>query len=226
MLSVVIPTLNAEKNLAALLTQLRPMSDLETIVSDGLSIDLTQELAIQYGARLALGSPSRGGQLRRGAQLACSEWLLFIHADCRLSDNWRDLVDRHIATHPEKAGFFGLKYDSQKMAARWVELMVVWRSMTTRFPRGWALPYGDQGLLISRRLYDEIGGYPDWPLFEDVKIIENIGRGRLQHLGGKLTTCHSKYEQDGFIRRGWRNFSLMRRYKKGESIDSLMNDYN
>jgi len=226
MLSVVIPTLNAEKNLAALLAQLRSISDLQIVVSDGLSTDNTQELAIQYGASLALGSPSRGGQLRRGAQLASAEWILFIHADCLLANNWRDLVDRHITTHAEKAGFFGLKYDSPKMAARWVELMAGWRSMTTRFPRGWALPYGDQGLLISRRLYDEIDGYPDWPLFEDVKIVEKIGRARLQHLGGKLTTCHGKHEQDGFIRRGWRNFTLMRRYKKGESIDSLMKDYN
>jgi len=224
MLSVIIPTKETGKSFPKLLGQLAA-DDIQLIVSDGLSEDGTLELAAQAGAILAIGAPGRGHQLRRGAEMARADWLLFLHADSVLTDNWRQLVDQHIEHFPDKAGFFSLKYDSPKLGARWVELMTAWRCMRIPFPKGWALPYGDQGLLISRRFYDEIGGYPDWPLFEDVNIAEKIGRLRLRPLGGKITTCHAKHEADGFVRRGWKNLKLLRRYKKGESIEILAKEY-
>ncbi len=225
MLSVIIPTLNTGDMFPVLLDQLSD-AGVQIVISDGFSDDNSLLLAANVGANLAIGEHSRGGQLRRGVSLAQGEWFLFLHADCKLSENWRELIDDHIISHPSKAGFFGLKYDSPKLSARWVELMVSWRSMPRKFPSGWTLPYGDQGLLISRALYNQIGGYPDWPLFEDVKIVEKIGPSRLRHLGGEITTCHAKHEQDGFIKRGWRNFKLLRRYKRGDSIENLMRDYN
>jgi len=222
MISIVIPTLNADQCLPDILTQLSGL-DVQLIISDGFSDDDTLNLAARHGANLALGTAARGAQLQRGAALAQSDWYLFLHADSRLPENWQELIGRHISKYPEKAGFFGLRYDSPKLTARWVELMVGWRSWT--FIWGWALPYGDQGLLISKDFYEAVGGYPDWPLFEDVKLVEKIGLRRIRPLGGAITTSSARYEQDGFIRRGWRNFKLLRRYKKGESIESLCKDY-
>lgn len=222
MLSVVIPTRDTGETFSVLLDQLS-QADIQLIISDGFSSDNTLPLAAVANANLAIGSPGRGGQLRRGASLARHEWLLFIHADCTLAENWRDLIEKHIARYPQQAGFFSLKYNSSKFGARWTELMVAWRSWS--FIWGWALPYGDQGLLISRELYNEIGGYPDWPLFEDVKIVEKIGLSRIRPLGGKITTCAAKHERDGFLRRGWRNFKLLRRYKRGDTIENLQRDY-
>ena len=222
MLSVIIPTRNTGELFPVLLDQLAG-EDIQLIISDAESDDETLMLAAQADANLAIGTASRGGQLRRGALLADQDWLLFLHADCNLSDNWRDLVDLHINQHSDKAGFFSLKYKSDRLGARWTEYMVAWRSWS--FIWGWALPYGDQGLLISRTLYDDIGGYPDWPIFEDVKIVEKIGLARLRSLGGKITTCAAKHERDGFLKRGWRNFKLLRRYKRGDSIENLARDY-
>jgi len=225
MLSVIIPTRNTGDMFPVLLSQVTG-ENTQVIISDGFSNDNTLERAATAKANLAIGTPSRGAQLSRGARMAHGDWFLFLHADCKLAPNWRALVEQHIKHHPDKAGFFALKYDSPKLGARWVELMVAMRSLTISFPKGWALPYGDQGLLISRHLYDEIGGYPDWPLFEDVKIVENIGRQRIRRLGGNITTCHNKYEQDGYLKRGWRNFRLLRRYKRGEPIEKLLRDYD
>ena len=222
MLSIVIPTLDASESLGRLLTQCR-QHDVEIIVSDGLSEDDTLGVASAHQARLAVGTPSRGTQLRRGAQMAQGDWLLFLHADSVLAGDWFAAVNTHMDKYSDKAGFFSLKYDSPKWAARWVELMVAWRSLPV--PIGWALPYGDQGLLISRSLYEHMGGYPDWPLFEDVKLIEVIGTKRLRKLTTHIVTCAQKHEEDGFIRRGWRNFRLMRRYKNGEKIETLMKAY-
>lgn len=225
MLSVIIPTKETAPSFSKLLDQLSA-PDIQVIVSDGFSQDNTLDIAARAQANLAIGAPSRGGQLKRGARLAQYDWLLFIHADSVLMDHWRDHIDVHIRDFPEKAGFFSLKYDSSKLSARWVELMAAWRSMTTTFPPGWALPYGDQGLLISKKLYEDIGGYPDWPLFEDVKIVEKIGRARLRNLGGPIITCRGKHEKDGFLKRGWENYRLLKRYKAGESIESLARDYS
>ncbi len=224
MLSVIIPTKTTMPSFSKLLKQLSS-EDIQLIISDGFSEDDTLKIAAAAGANLAIGEASRGGQLRRGAVLARYEWMLFLHSDSVLTDNWRSLVDRHIKNFPDKAGFFTLKYDSPKLSARWVELMAAWRSLIVKYPKGWAIPYGDQGLLISRKLYDEIGGYPDWPLFEDVNIVEKIGWARLRNLGGHIITCHRKHERDGFLQRGWRNFRLLRRYKSGEAIESLVKDY-
>ena len=182
---------------------------------------MSLQIAASQGAILTIGEPGRGRQLQRGARWAAeAEWLLFLHADSSLPDDWHTLVSAHIQNHSSKAAYFGLRYYSPTLSARFVEWMVRLRCFA------WALPYGDQGLLISRQLYDEIGGYPDWPLFEDVKIVEQIGRKRLRALPTAITTSADKYERDGFLKRGWRNFRLLRHYKNGESIENLLASYS
>ncbi len=225
MLAAIIPTCNSEKDLAILLPNIRGgaiMADesVRIIISDSISDDQSLTLAVRSGASIAIGSKSRGGQLRRGVALAGkADWYLCLHADSRLPKNWLDIVRTHIKTYPKHAGYFRLKFDSRSLGARIVEMGVRLRC------RAWALPYGDQGLLISKELYDEIGGYPDWSLFEDVKIIEKLGRDRLRQLPADLMTCSAKYEQDGFIRRGWRNFRLLRRYRRGADPEKLATEY-
>lgn len=218
MICAVIPTYNCEASLPALLSQLRGAARI--VVTDGDSEDATLRVAAAHEAVIAMGSPGRGAQLRRGARWSegC-EWLLFLHADSVLPDNWERLAERHIERHSGKAGYFDLAYDSPKFAARVVEFLVRLRCAA------FALPYGDQGLLISRALYDEVGGYGAVPLFEDVAIIRSVGRPRLRRLGGALITSADKYERDGFFRRGWRNLGLLRRYLKGESPHAIAKDY-
>ena len=80
-------------------------------------------------------------------------------------------------------------------------------------------------LLISKHLYESLGGYPDWPLFEDVSLVEKIGRLRIRALRGHITTSAEKYERDGYLRRGWKNLKLLRKYKKGVPVKELMESY-
>jgi len=225
MLAVIIPTCNSEKDLANLLPGIRGAAveagmSIRIIISDAISDDQSLTLAARSGTCIAIGHKSRGGQLRRGVALADdADWYLCLHADSRLPDNWLNIVQTHIESHEDRAGYFRLKFDSASIGARIVEWGVRLRC------RAWALPYGDQGLLISRKLYEDIGGYPDWPLFEDVKIIEKLGRARLRQMPADLITCSQKYQQDGFIRRGWRNFKLLRRYKNGAAAETLALEY-
>lgn len=220
MLIIVIPTWQAEAGLSRLLPQL---SGERIIVADGGSTDATLSRALAGGAVLALGASGRGAQLRLGAQHACllgsaQDWFLFLHADSRLPDDWRAVV--HQAMKEDMPRYFRFRADADGVRARLMDGLVYLRS------RVLGLPYGDQGLLISRRLYEEIGGYQSMPLFEDVDMVERIRAVTgLRPLPAALTTDVSKHWRDGLWRRGVRNLHLLWRYKRGARPDELLRDY-
>jgi len=204
-LSVVISTLNAEDGLAAALDSVGGMSDAEPIVSDGGSADGTLSIAEASGATVVIGPKGRGGQLRRGAEAATGDWFLFLHADTVLSPSWRAEVGNYISitSNRKRAGFFRLRLDSQAPQARRVERLVDWRCRTL------GLPYGDQGLLISREFYEQIGGYRGLPLMEDVDLVRRIGRKCLHGFDATATTSAAKFERDGWTWRPVRNVTCL-----------------
>ena len=199
-LSVIIPTLNAAPGLPACLASLMEGVEAglirELVISDGGSKDATLTIADEAGAELVTGAPSRGGQLRRGVARAQGAWLLVLHADSVLPAGWADAVATQMRT--ARPACFRLRFDARGLAPA---LVAAWANLRTRAFR---LPYGDQGLLISRADYDALGGYPDIPLMEDVAIARRIGR-RLDRMPMALTTSAAKYRRDGWLRRGARN---------------------
>lgn len=222
MLAVIIPTYNTAPYLQNLLPQIAGKARL--IIADGGSSDDTLKQAIKGGAVIAVGAQGRGGQLALGANLALeNDWLLFIHADNQLPQNWEHIVERHIKNHPDCAGYFRFRADASGFWARFMDFWVALRC------QWWGLPYGDQGLLISRQMYDGLGGYKSMPLFEDVDMIDRFkarfGRTRLRPLNGHMQICVEKYKQDGFWKRGRRNLKLLKAYRRGEDIDTLQKLY-
>ena len=221
-LSVVIPTLNAEKQLPACLSAL--MEGLEAglvrelVISDGGSADATLRIADEVGAVVVQGAPSRGGQLRRGALAAQGDWLLFLHADTVLDSGWSDCVQGHIAHNWEKAGYFRLRFDAAGFAPR---LVAGWANLRARL---FGLPYGDQGLLVPRELYDSVGGFADQPLMEDVAIAWRL-RGQLREMSITARTSAARYVQEGWFRRGRRNLWTLLRYLAGADPHDLAQSY-
>ncbi|WP_020184894.1 TIGR04283 family arsenosugar biosynthesis glycosyltransferase [Methylopila sp. 73B] len=213
-LSVIIPTLNAEGALSATLASLEEgrHAIAEVVVSDGESSDGTRDAAEAFGCRVIVGSRGRGAQLRRGAGLATGDWLLFLHADTRLDAGWSAVAERFaIQAGDNGAAAFAFALDDDVPAARRLERMVRWRG------RLLALPYGDQGLLISRALYDRLGGYADAPLMEDVDLVRRIGRRRLTILPVRAVTSAARYRRAGYLRRMARNALCLALYLGGVS---------
>jgi hypothetical protein len=162
------------------------------------------------------GLASRGGQLRRGAGVASGEWLLFLHADSRLPPGWSTMVADHMQTGGP--AHFRLRFDRGGIAPRMVSL---WANLRSSL---FSLPYGDQGLLISRGTYDAVGGYRDIPLMEDVAMSRALGR-RLRMLPMAVTTSAARYGRDGWLRRGMSNFVLLARYFAGADPERLAKRY-
>lgn len=218
-LSVIMPTLNAEtglrRSLPALTAGLETGLIRELVISDGGSSDATLRIADAAGAEIVTGPPSRGGQLRRGAQAARGEWFLFLHADSVLPPGWPDLVAARMAQGGPAA--FALRFDSGGLAGA---MVAGWANL-----RSWlfSLPYGDQGLLVSRAEYEAAGGYPDIPLMEDVALARALPRIAL--LPGAVLTSAERYQRDGWLRRGAGNLWRLLRFLMGANPENLARRY-
>jgi rSAM/selenodomain-associated transferase 2 len=217
MLSVVIPALNAGTTLGGCLMALDGAG--EVVVVDGGSSDDTAAVAARHGAKLVISPRGRGPQLRAGAAASEGEWLLFLHADTRLGQGWHQAVSHHVADYSHQAACFHFRLDNQAWQARLVERGVALRVRWLR------LPYGDQALLISRALYEEVGGYQALPLMEDVDLVRRIGRSRLRVLDVAAVTSAERWRRDGWLRRSLRNLACLLLWRAGVSPERIARLY-
>ena len=226
MISVVIPTLNVEHHLARTLAALVPAAldglVREVIVVDGGSDDGSLQVADDAGCTIVRAQRGRGTQLAAGAAVAKGEWLLFLHADTVLDEDWVEAAGRFICAAGHAGGqaaAFRFALDADGILPRLLEGAVRLRCAIL------ALPYGDQGLLIPRSLYDELGGFSPIPLMEDVDLVRRIGRRRLHMLQARATTSAERYRRDGIIRRTLRNLVCLSLYYAGVSPDRIVRLY-
>jgi rSAM/selenodomain-associated transferase 2 len=208
--AVIIPTLNAGPRLATTLAGLAEIDPAEIVIADGGSSDDTRSIAEAAGVRVFAAERGRGNQLMAGALNAMAPWLLFLHADTVLAPGAGQAIGRFLERETgERAGYFRFALDDRVPAARRLERIVAWRC------RLLGLPYGDQGLLIHRRLYDAIGGYRTLPLMEDVDLIRRLGRRRVIAIPHPAVTSAERYRREGYVRRSLRNLCCLTLYLIG-----------
>ncbi|MFT3809381.1 MAG: glycosyltransferase [Micropepsaceae bacterium] len=217
MLSVVIPTLNAEHSLVRALTSLvePAMRGLvrDVVIADGGSTDLTLDIAEDAGCEIVRTHATRGGLLDAGARVAKGPWLLFLRAETALEPGWDAEAYQFIRQGGEqRAATFRFALDDKRWSARRAEFVYRLRN------RVLALPYGDQGLIISKAQYERLGGYKPLDVLEDVDLVTRLKR-RFGRAG--LTRLASRAIASGAPRRSVRNIALLTLYTLGVSPEKL-----
>jgi rSAM/selenodomain-associated transferase 2/rSAM/selenodomain-associated transferase 1 len=211
-LGIVVPALDEAARLPLLLRDLANLPfPHEIVVADGGSGDGTAALAERAGARVVRSTAGRARQMNRGAEALETPWLLFLHADTRLTPEvgpaiarWLDEIPSDTRSGDEPAAFFGFRLEGEGAFWRFIERG---QGIRERFA---GLVYGDQGLLVSRAAFLAVGGFEDVPLMEDVRMIRSLRRRvRVERLPASLLTSPRRYEQEGRWRAFLRNALLI-----------------
>lgn len=196
-ISVIIPTLEEADQLPRLLTDLRGLRAQlhEIIVVDGGSQDATPTKALPDADQVLSSPPGRARQMNLGAQHARGDILWFVHADSRVAPQ----TVREIGLHSGNDITWG-RFDVRLASDRW-SLRVVEQLMNLR-SRLSGIATGDQGIFVSRQLFERVGGFPDIPLMEDIalsKALRDHARPRCIR-NPRLTTSSRRWEQRGVMR--------------------------
>jgi glycosyltransferase involved in cell wall biosynthesis len=203
MISVVIPTVNSERLLPRCFDSLIAAAVRgvvrEVIVSDAGSSDGTLDIADAAGAHIVHARKGRGAQLIEGAAIAKGDWLLFLHPETSLEPGWEveaeSFINQALMERP-RAAVFRFALDDFGGESRRAEAKANLRASL------FALPYGDQGLLIPKRLYQKIGGYRALADMEDADLVRRIGRRRLVGLRARAVNVARPHKN------AWRGLAL------------------
>ncbi|MFQ5351274.1 MAG: TIGR04283 family arsenosugar biosynthesis glycosyltransferase [Thermoanaerobaculia bacterium] len=192
-LAIIIPALEEERSLGRILPAVTGLGD-ELVVSDGGSTDGTVATARRLGVRVVEGTPGRGPQLNRGAAASAAEILLFLHADSLPPAGAAEAIRRAVAAGAEGGGF-QVHFEGEGGGVRLGSRLVNLRTRLTR------LPLGDQGQFVSRAVFEELGGYRDWPILEDLDFARRLRRrGKLVILPLAMRTSFRRYQKRGVVR--------------------------
>jgi rSAM/selenodomain-associated transferase 2 len=222
-ISIVIPVLYEADTIGDTLEHVRKIESgdrFQVIVVDGDPGGGTIETITRNDVMTLVSRPWRSRQMNAGAAAASGGILLFLHADTLLPDTvFSDIV--HVVRGGSVGGAFRLRFDSNRLVYRIMSGFVTIRSRLNR------LPYGDQAIFLRRDYFQEIGGYDEIPLMEDVEIVRRIRRlgGRLTILDTAVRTSCRRMESEGIAKRVVQNWLISILYNFGASPEKLVKYY-
>ena len=227
-LSIVIPTRRFNASLAERLrTSLARLPDVEILVvePDDVAPAPPSETPADADSdphaapiRLLRAARGRGTQCNAGARVASGELLLFLHDDTRLPRDAIARIDQAFGDPRVGAACFRLRFDrTHWLLGLYAACSRVESVLTT---------FGDQGLVVRRHLFERLGGFPDWPLFEDVELARRLRqRSRLIKLPATVTTSAVRFERNGMLRQQVFNSMLLARFLLGARPEELAARY-
>ena len=217
--SVIIPTLNEEKSLSLCINAIwAAQGDVEIIIVDGGSEDQTVSIASKENVIVCSSKAGRGVQLNIGAAMASGDVFLFLHADTQLpADAFRVLKKRFENPHVQ-IGTFAMCFDQR----HWLLDFYAWM---TKVDSLWT-SFGDQGIVTRKSFFKMIGGFPNWPLFEDVRLLQEARKQTtIDTFPAYVTTSANRFVRKGIFLNQLKNGWLILQYLMGVSPEILYQKY-
>ena len=221
-ISIIIPTINEANNLPLLLSDLSVIQkEGEIIIVDCGSEDKTIDVANIYGAKVFKSEErNRGLQLDIGAKNSKGDWLIFLHADTRLTHDWLKKINLVLKGDKNYIYNFTFKINHKKIIYRVLEILVNFRSQYFK------QPYGDQGLIIHRTIYCKNNGFRKIPIMEDIDFLRRLNKKKdLKQLNLPIFISSRKWERTNIFLQALKNWKFRRRWLKGESTKSIYSEY-
>ncbi len=226
-IGVIIPTLNEEATLPHTLSSLTSLALDELIIVDGGSQDRTRSLAEAYiqenysQTGQVISTPKgRARQMNAGGFSAKSDILIFLHADTRLPSNARQVIEMVMNDGKYVGGRFDVQFEIDQGYAWMISRMMNWRSRWSR------IFTGDQALFIRRTAFQQLEGFSDIPLMEDIEFSNRLKQlGSVIALRAKVTTSFRRWEQNGPLRTILHMWTLRLLYWLGMNPNTLQQFY-
>ncbi|HED38704.1 MAG TPA: glycosyltransferase [Ignavibacteria bacterium] len=217
--SVIIISFNEEKNIVPCIKSIKnSRADVDIILSDGGSSDGTIKLALTQNIKIIYSPQGRGTQFNFGSREANGEILLFLHADTLLPENAFNILDQYFQSDKTQIGTFRLSFDYQSKILKFYSFLSIVDSILTRF--------GDQCIVVRRSFYKQLGGFNNFPLFEDVDFLRRArGKTKIYSFPANVITSSSSFRQHGLIIQQVRNGLYLILYLLGVSPATLAKKY-
>lgn len=222
--SVIIPVFHEQAHIHTCLKHLRMQGladSRQIIVVDGAPDGGTIARVHDREVLCVHSAAGRGGQMNAGAAVAEGEILLFLHVDTALPAGALESVSRIMATGQYVGGAFDLAIDSDRLFLKYIAFRARSRSRQNR------IPYGDQAIFIDRAYFEDIGGFREIPIMEDVDLMRRIkkDRRRIHIFRDRVLTSSRRWEAEGPLYATLRNQLLMLLYYLGVSPERLSRFY-
>ncbi len=219
-ISVIIPTLNEEENIQSLLKYLKQLDNrLQLIVVDANSEDNTVA-ATQKLSQVVRSSRGRGVQMNKGANIAKGDILWFLHADCRPHPDSIQAMKRAFADENIVGGGFEYNLNHPGFRFRLVEFL------SNRKNRMLQWLFGDMGIFIRREIFEQMGGYQEIPLMEDMDFSKRLKKhGKIAILPQRMNTSARRWIEEGYIFNSIRSWALQSAWTLGVSPYTLKKWY-
>ena len=222
--SIVVPVLHERAHIAGSLEALRAQGCADSrqiIVVDGDSQGSTIERVRDKDVLCLKSGPGRACQMNTGAAAAEGQILVFLHVDTMLPPRALEKISRLMATGKYVGGAFDLGIDSKKLFLRFIAARARFRSRLSR------IPYGDQAIFVRKSYFEQIGGFKEIPLMEDIEFMQRIKRqgGKIFILKDRVSTSDRRWQAEGVLYTTLRNQFLASMYYLGVSPQRLARYY-
>jgi rSAM/selenodomain-associated transferase 2 len=222
--SIIVPVLNEADQINPLIEHIHNQGFgplYEVIVVDGDPQGGTVRIIQDKDVIAITTEKGRGRQMNAGAAVARGEILIFLHADTKLPDGALEKINRALEDQNYVGGAFDLRIDSDRLFLKYIATRASLRSRWNR------IPYGDQAIFIRKKYFDQIGGYKEIPLMEDVDLMRRIKKDGKQIVifPDKVRTSARRWESEGALYTTLRNQILVRLFYLGVSPHRLAKYY-